>query len=423
MARQESEEEWPDASKNSFRVWTATDFVTGRQLRDRRRAGQLTAACRMCRRRKIKCVTGSIDQQPEMQQCQPCKNSSLDCKWDVVDGRRRRKRKHCGPTPMKATTVDQLMMDKHQQRTDDSDAQHKNIQVSPNEEEIVSLSHVRPRATPEARSDDGELAVLTRTDSLNLGIYEEPEQTFEALFAEPGLDISQGWTDLPDFIFGVDVLDHFDSGGQEYFVPGRAKSQTPTVVCSRPRLVKLRYYRRLGPTAVVPGFRRLTVTVSPDQDESNDGDRSNSEADGYFGRGTTVSPSSTASEQSRLFDKSNCQPHPDIMPVILDVFFEHFHGHFPFLHPEILIGHVQTGEASSFLLNAIAAITVRFCSAEGPLAYLHDRYTTNWSRGAPFLKKAKEQLMSLLSLPEPEVLSGLVILSWAEFGNNSETGA
>lgn len=425
----------------TFRVWTATDFGTGRQVPDKRRAGQLTTACRMCRLRKVKCLVAHKEHGSESArspQCQPCKNSNLERKWDVIDGRKRKRRKPSDPDQNASGAGEQQNPESSREVFDHPNglqAGHNNSELNTNKKEgskessSVELGGTEGANT--ARQNDGEVAQATGTQlvpsgRLNPGSYHEPQMPFEELCAEAGVEIPPNWPDLQDFIFGADVFGHVDHGGQEYLQPpigpspGRSKSDIHAP--SRPRIVKLRYYRRLGPTAVVPGFRRLSMAVNPDQEETYEGEHSSLELDDYTSGWGTASPSSAASDHNKLFDKSTCQPNSDIMPMILHVFFEHFEGHFPFLNPEILSGHVQAGEASSFLLNAIAALTVRFCPLEGPLAYLQDRYSTNWGRGAPFFKKAKEQLVSLLSLPEPDVIAGLIILSWAEFGDNNETG-
>ncbi len=242
---------------------------------------------------------------------------------------------------------------------------------------------------------------------------------------------AQGWLDLQDLVVGLDFMGDYDPnfGLPDHQAMGDGDQNTAQQQAMRPdrtsnpRVIRLRYYRRFGPTAVVPGLRRLSVMVEnrqqegvpPSEEEAPEWESAASLVD-------TASPSSALSHESRIFDKASRIPHPDMVPQILETFFQHFGGHFPFLNPEILGGHVRSGEASSFLLNAIAALTIRFCSFEGPLAHLQEKYEHPWQRGTPFLKKAKEQLVPLLNIPAPEVVAGLLILAWAEFGDNNETG-
>lgn len=277
-------------------------------------------------------------------------------------------------------------------------------------------------ATPSRNSAQAQWVASTNEAQLDTSQLQGPGQFMAELCPDGDMGFSQDCPDLQDFILGLDFL---GEGGNATLYPGSANAsgQTPLerTISQRPRLVRLRYYRRFGPTAVIPGLRRLSVVVDPEQEESpTDGDRPEA---GYTpSSGDNSSPGSTASNQSRLFDKHSREPHPDMVPRILDVFFDHFGGHFPFLNAQILGGHVRSGEASSFLLNAIAALTVRFFPLDGELAVLQRGSDVPWRRGAPFLKKAKEQIVPLLSIPAPEVVGGLLILAWAEFGDNNEAG-
>lgn len=236
------------------------------------------------------------------------------------------------------------------------------------------------------------------------------------------------WQGLQDFVLGLDfqgIDAEFPVTGNETPKMQAGTLQDPSNLREKPvpRFIRLRYYRRFGPTSVAPGLRSLSLVVErgePEQtsprDEPPFSERSSSHPL------TTSTPGSIALDQTHIFDSTSGLPHAAILPQILDTFFEHFGGHFPFLHPQILGGHVKSGEASSFLLNAIAALTVRFCTFTGPVAEALSKYEHAWQRGATFLRQAKEQLVPLLSIPAPEVVAGLLILAWAEYGDDNETG-
>uniref|UniRef100_A0A8H7K3G1 Xylanolytic transcriptional activator regulatory domain-containing protein n=1 Tax=Bionectria ochroleuca TaxID=29856 RepID=A0A8H7K3G1_BIOOC len=191
---------------------------------------------------------------------------------------------------------------------------------------------------------------------------------------------------------------------------------------AKSRILRLRCYRRLGPTAAAPGVRRLFVAVQPYPNLPAGQGRDDSRTESSPGGLSISTPRSTWSAYNNLFDSQAQRPHSLILPIILNVFFDHFGGHFPFLQKRVLNYHVRTGEASSFLLNAISALTARFCPLDGPLAILKDRFKGKWRQGAPFLAKAKDQLASLLSIPASDVVAGLVIMAWVEFGDNNEAG-
>ncbi|WJG36954.1 fungal-specific transcription factor domain-containing protein [Fusarium oxysporum Fo47] len=101
-----------------------------------------------------------------------------------------------------------------------------------------------------------------------------------------------------------------------------------------------------------------------------------------------------------------------------------FGGHFPFLNNQILAGHVRSRQASKFLISSILALTARFCPADMFQSTTDSDSEPGYERraAARFLKAAKEQLMCLLAVPAPDVVAGLIVLSWAEFGSNSGEG-
>lgn len=496
-------------SQAPFRVCTVDDFGVRQQQQDvsRRRAGQTTTACAMCRSRKVRCVEANVSvsqvaaaEPDERSRCLPCRQAGLDCQWNTVDRRKRRKVQHT--TGEKAIDVSnspglgrarRVQRESHPPLHEEEprlDAINSHIELGSD----GRSKNIGPGAISQQPGAVTAAAAAAATPSRNLnnagilppgmdlafdsgvgdtqgasshpflaGIYQYPDETVP-------------WTDLQDFVFGFDFMQDGENfvtqaaafsptaAAQDGIVGGGgpASPTTAAAAAAKSRLIRLRYYRRFGPTAVMPGLRRLALVV--DSTEEDDGHHAHGNVcavhdtaqdaaataaagipqDHVHQRSDDISPtapqaagfapsplvtptpssssSSVASLESKLFDRTSRKPHPDIVCQVLDVFFDNFGGHFPFLHPQILGGHVRSQEASSFLLNAIAALTVRFCSLDGPLAALQDKYDVPWQRGAPFLVKAKEQLVPLLSIPAPEVVAGLLILAWAEFGDRNEAG-
>ncbi|CAM1501031.1 Fc.00g101930.m01.CDS01 [Cosmosporella sp. VM-42] len=410
----------------AFRVVTVDDFGAGRSSAAKRKAGQTTTACQMCRTRKVKCV---VSEARPHDQCQPCKSARLECRWDTIDGRKRPRPRHLNShahlQPLNAlaeasatlANLDpRLIGDYHGGQGRLQESNGGDLGAGRTENQDASIIHDTARIPGLASICE------TQLDPTEL----QGSQQFLAEFCpDESLQMSHDWPDLQNFVLGLDFVGEADGGfsTQDLNDAGHSPGQhlPRQAVAPRPRVIRLRYYRRFGPTAVIPGLRRLSVVVDPEQDNTPGLDAEHLDID-CSPSVNTASPASAASNQSKLFDKTTREPHPDIVPQILDTFFKHFGGHFPFLQPQILGGHFRSGEASSFLLNAIAALTVRFCSFEGPLTIIQEKYDVQWRRGSPFLKKAKEQLVPLLSLPAPDVLAGILVLAWAEFGDNNEAG-
>ncbi|KAM0414556.1 hypothetical protein ACHAPT_013599 [Fusarium lateritium] len=231
------------------------------------------------------------------------------------------------------------------------------------------------------------------------------------------MDMSPAWPAAEDYVLNLDAVTLPSSHDL-------ALIDTPTAK-TRPKQIRLRIFRRYGPTAVAPGLKRLSVAVGARSDSSSRPLLEDlGEAD--MSTGTQPTPPSVASSGRRSDGMPDCFYGPpfDAVYRALDIFFQTFGGHFPFLNSQILAGHVRSRQASKFLISSVLALTARFCPADMfQLTTDSDAEPGHeWRTGAQFLKAAKEQLMCLLAVPAPDVVAGLIVLSWAEFGNNSGEG-
>ncbi|CAG9955529.1 unnamed protein product [Clonostachys rosea f. rosea IK726] len=409
-----------------FHIWTADDFVSEQQVSAKRRAWHSTA-CQRCRYRKAKCIVSTAPSQlpttVPRPPCQLCQRMNVECVWDTTDKRRRKRTQ----APSKESTAVQI-----QGVPGGEEAYHNKDQVVASEKASSQLrihdqNEAQPDNHPGHQPNMGESTDVSWWDdgSLDLGSICIPQDFVENANSEYSFELPRNWpSDVQDFTLGLDFIDPSLVGRSpdpvlQSFVAQAMGGDNPI---TKSRILRLRCYRRLGPTAAAPGVRRLFVAVQPYPNLPAGQGRDDSRTESSPGGLSISTPRSTWSAYNNLFDSQAQRPHSLILPIILNVFFDHFGGHFPFLQKRVLNYHVRTGEASSFLLNAISALTARFCPLDGPLAILKDRFKGKWRQGAPFLAKAKDQLASLLSIPASDVVAGLVIMAWVEFGDNNEAG-
>ena len=128
-----------------------------------------------------------------------------------------------------------------------------------------------------------------------------------------------------------------------------------------------------------------------------------------------------------LFDPTTGLPAKELLPHLLDCFYEYYADNYLFLlnrrHLETLI---EQGKASIFLVCVMSALSSRFCSADTFKNYLSPKADGSerkaWEFSAPFLERAKILMISALDLPSPDVVGGLLMLAFVDFGNNNEAG-
>ncbi|KAH7134294.1 fungal-specific transcription factor domain-containing protein [Dactylonectria macrodidyma] len=418
----------------AFRVSTASDFNPHTENDNaKRRNGLSTTACRMCRSRKVKCnVLSHASSQDSGRRCQACIQSDLECRWDTTDGRKRRKVHASRGTGNSAwsghSQIVLLAEDRHQQETSTSaplpTGEDSSWQTAPRDVEDQGSDWLLETRSPPhvVLPDPSGFFGGTVADRPQLTSPPSPWHLAHRL--DQGSLESAGasleWPeDVEDFFLS---LGSFGVPDEVSFDVGRSRSLARTST-AQPKQIRLRIFRRYGPTAVAPGLNKLAIAVESCPDEAS---RSDLGPPGmvevsHDTQQSASSHGSFGSQQDKSRDHFYGLPSETIQKV-LGVFFEHFGGHFPFLNNKILAGHVHSKQASKFLINSILALTARFCSLDTSTPSSIRETDADWRRGAHFLKKAKEQLMSLLSVPAPDVVAGLVLLAWAEYGGNNEAG-
>ncbi|EEB95591.1 hypothetical protein MPER_05415 [Moniliophthora perniciosa FA553] len=171
--------------------------------------------------------------------------------------------------------------------------------------------------------------------------------------------------------------------------------------------LKVHYYRLSGCTAIHPGFNRIVIHLKLRQNSSK---VTSPDFNGQMPTPVTDQESAGAIEDSR--DEMEDIPdaaHP-LDDQMLDAFFDNFGEHFPFLSMKRVEERVRMDTMSVFLAYAMCALAVRFVpySVRKPSQYIG----AAWKLALP-----------LLRLPSTDVVAGLLLLSWAEFGEyNSESG-
>lgn len=180
---------------------------------------------------------------------------------------------------------------------------------------------------------------------------------------------------------------------------------------SRQEDLELYYYRFSGSTAIHPGINRISLKLQPRsvtvQSSASAPVPSSSRSSS---RASTVSPEDPYS--GPIFDPSGL-PLPHIHLPLLATFFRTMSQHFPSISQRRMKERLETGTMSAFLLNCICAVSARF----------HSPGNENPAKAcAPFITKAQELIIPLLHLPTTDVVTGLLLLAWANYGQNSESG-
>ncbi|KAK7036707.1 hypothetical protein VNI00_011372 [Paramarasmius palmivorus] len=185
--------------------------------------------------------------------------------------------------------------------------------------------------------------------------------------------------------------------------------------------LELYYYRFSGSTAIQyasfivleppvterhrtcsPGINRISLKLQPRIQKSNVS----------APMATAQSKPGSPEPPDQMFDESGL-PLPSVYIPLLDTFFRTMSRHFPSISRKRMEERLETGTMSAFLLNCICAISARF----------HPSGSNSPANAcAPFITKAQELIIPLLHLPTTDVVTGLLLLAWANYGQNSDSG-
>ncbi|KAI5119149.1 hypothetical protein M0805_005228 [Coniferiporia weirii] len=166
--------------------------------------------------------------------------------------------------------------------------------------------------------------------------------------------------------------------------------------------LELYYYRISGSTAFNPGINRISLKLQP---KTVNGPPVAASAPVPSEK--KVPPSPTRPEE--LFDQNN-MPFPRVYIPLLDTFFRTMSQHFPSISCRRMNERLETGTMSAFLLNCICAISARF----------HPGNERPAEACAPFITKAQELIVPLIHIPAHDSVTGLLLLAWACYGQNSD---
>ena len=173
------------------------------------------------------------------------------------------------------------------------------------------------------------------------------------------------------------------------------------------------YYRHLGPTAIAPGHKKISLKARHD-------------CVGESGH-LLVSDLSKLHQDGLppLFDSTGL-PAAALLPTLLDSFFHAYLDNMFFVNRRHLDSLILSGEVSVFLVCAMSTLSSRFCPPEIFNGFLPPKADgssrESWEYSIPFLQQTKSMLVAAIDLPSADIVAGLLMLSYGDFGDNNEAG-
>ncbi|QMW25770.1 hypothetical protein G4B84_001015 [Aspergillus flavus NRRL3357] len=199
------------------------------------------------------------------------------------------------------------------------------------------------------------------------------------------------------------------------------------------------YFRYFGPTAIVPGFKQMVVQVRGSRksnaslsSESLSPLRSPRFTDLGVGRLNHLADSRDNRDANTIpfYDRDDSLPVSNLVTHLCDLFFVHLGCNFPFLQRERFLRDLKDKKVDTMLVDAVCTLSARFSPhpllsppQAPPIDGSEPKLDVRKSdRGQPFAHRAMGALVDALSCPTLSVVQACLLLAYEEFGSNHDSG-
>lgn len=209
-----------------------------------------------------------------------------------------------------------------------------------------------------------------------------------------------------------------------------ATSTSPYYRTTRDNQHRVPYFRYFGPTAIAPGYKQMVVQV---KQHTQNIDASTTFPSSEVG-GVLETPDGnliqSPSDGQPIFDIPVYDPNTStsVDPLIMrlvEIFFDNLGCNFPFFQRQLLRRNIENKVVEPILVNAICAVSERFCSV--PLVGSSSNESSNTKAvnakvGQTFAHRAMIGLVESFPCPTISSVQACLILAYDEFGRNHDSG-
>ncbi|EXK46616.1 hypothetical protein FOXG_11065 [Fusarium oxysporum f. sp. lycopersici 4287] len=195
---------------------------------------------------------------------------------------------------------------------------------------------------------------------------------------------------------------------------------SPTAV-RRSESHRVPYFRYFGPTAIVPGFKQMVVSVR-DRRRSTAGSLAGtspiSTHSGPQGSSSAVG-SDVVSEELPTYDPNDPAPvHPLIISLI-NTFFVQMGSSYPFLRQSKFLRMVKEKRVEPILVDSICALAARF--SDSPILTNGNDKMPRMERGAVFAQRARQATVDTFPCPTVGAVQACLLMAYEGFGASQDS--
>ncbi|RDL39629.1 Uncharacterized protein BP5553_03969 [Venustampulla echinocandica] len=190
------------------------------------------------------------------------------------------------------------------------------------------------------------------------------------------------------------------------------------------------YFRYFGPTAIVPGFKQMVVSVREHRRSTGAGSAvamspgaasyGGGSGSGHGGASSLAGSETRHSVDMPIYDRDDPLPVNRLIIHLVETFFTHLGCNYPFLRRRPFIQCVEDRSAEAILVDAVCALGARF--SDHPLLIgSHDPSYPKSDYGNVFAQRAKAAVVDQFPCPTVAATQACLLLAYESFGANQDS--
>lgn len=182
------------------------------------------------------------------------------------------------------------------------------------------------------------------------------------------------------------------------------------------------YFRYFGPTAIVPGFKQMVVSVR-DRRRSTTGSLPGgsplSNPPSGIVASSAVAESDVAIEDLPVYDPNDPSPVHPLIISLAKTFFTHLGCNYPFLNERKFMSMLKEKRVESILVDAICSLAARF--SDSSILTGGNEKMPRTERGQIFAQRAKQATVDTFPCPTVGAVQACLLMAYEGFGANQDS--
>lgn len=183
------------------------------------------------------------------------------------------------------------------------------------------------------------------------------------------------------------------------------------------------YFRHFGPTAIVPGYQQMMVSVE-DRRRINPAESLSDVSPAPALRSSAVdfdgsTDEALSTDKLPVYDPNSSEPVPPLILSLVQTFFLHLGSSYPFLKQDKFHNQVKEKKVGAILVDAVCALAARF--SESAVFSRDDSAVSRWEHGHFYAQRAKAATVDTFSCPSVGAVQACLLMAYEGFGANQDS--